>query len=83
MLDAGGGTGKWTIPTVRKGLKVVLYDISREMLNVARRKIMEEHLENMVVFFKEGDVCEINFSENHFNFVLAEGGSNILLQQPW
>ncbi|MBO3753440.1 MAG: methyltransferase domain-containing protein [Candidatus Brockarchaeota archaeon] len=72
VLDAGGGTGKWTIPIVEKGLKVVLYDISREMLNVARRKIMEERLENMVVF-KEGDICEIGFPENHFDFVLAEG----------
>ncbi|MBO3841587.1 MAG: class I SAM-dependent methyltransferase [Candidatus Brockarchaeota archaeon] len=72
VLDAGGGTGKWTIPIVEKGLKVILYDISREMLNVARRKIMEERLENMVVF-KEGDICEIGFPENHFDFVLAEG----------
>ncbi|MEM3026583.1 MAG: class I SAM-dependent methyltransferase, partial [Thermoproteota archaeon] len=72
VLDAGGGTGKWTIPMVKKGLKVVLYDISREMLNVARLKIMGEQLENMVVF-KEGDICEIDFPENHFNFVLAEG----------
>jgi ubiquinone/menaquinone biosynthesis C-methylase UbiE len=72
VLDAGGGTGKWTIPIAEKGLKVVLYDISREMLDVARRKIMEKHLENMVVF-KEGDICEISFPENYFDFVLAEG----------
>ena len=45
VLDAGGGTGKWTIPIVEKGLKVVLYDISREMLNVARRKIVGKNLE--------------------------------------
>ncbi|MGQ9595925.1 MAG: class I SAM-dependent methyltransferase [Thermoproteota archaeon] len=35
VLDAGGGTGKWTIPIAEKGLKVILYDISKEMLNVA------------------------------------------------
>ena len=72
VLDAGGGTGKWTIPIVEKGLKVVLYDISREMLNVARRKIVEKNLENMVVF-KEGDICEIDFPDDSFDFVLAEG----------
>ncbi|MEM2087827.1 MAG: methyltransferase domain-containing protein [Thermoproteota archaeon] len=72
VLDAGGGTGKWTIPIAEKGLKVVLYDISREMLNMARRKIMEKHLENMVVF-KEGDICEIDYPTNYFDFVLAEG----------
>jgi len=72
VLDAGGGTGKWTIPIAEKGLKVVLYDISREMLSVARRKVVEKHLENMITF-KEGDICEIDFPDNSFDFVLAEG----------
>ena len=46
VLDAGGGTGKWAIPIAKKGLKVIIYDISREMLNVALRKAKEHHLEN-------------------------------------
>jgi len=72
VLDAGGGTGKWTIPIAESGLRVVLYDISKEMLDVARRKIKERQLEDLVTF-KEGDICEIDFPENHFDFVLAEG----------
>jgi len=72
VLDAGGGTGKWTIPIAEKGLSVVLYDIPKEMLNVAMRKIKEKQLENLVTL-KEGDICEIDFPDNHFDFVLAEG----------
>jgi len=30
VLDAGGGTGKWSIPIAEKGLKVVLFDISQD-----------------------------------------------------
>jgi ubiquinone/menaquinone biosynthesis C-methylase UbiE len=67
-----GALEKWAIPIAEKGLKVVLYDISREMLNVARRKIMKRRLENMVLF-EEGDIYETGFSENYFDFVLAEG----------
>jgi ubiquinone/menaquinone biosynthesis C-methylase UbiE len=70
VLDAGGGTGKRAIPIVEKGLKVVLYDMSRKMLSVARRKIVEKSLENMVVF-KEGDICEIDYPDDSFDF-LAE-----------
>lgn len=72
VLDAGGGTGKWTIPIAEKGLQVVLYDVSRAMLNVARRKIKEKQFENMVTF-KEGDICKIDFPDNCFDFILAEG----------
>jgi ubiquinone/menaquinone biosynthesis C-methylase UbiE len=34
ILDAGGGTGKWAIPMAERGLKVVIYDISKEMLEI-------------------------------------------------
>lgn len=72
ILDAGGGTGKWTIPIAKRGLAVVLYDISKEMLDVAKRKVKERQLEDLVTFV-EGDICEMVFPENHFDFVLSEG----------
>lgn len=72
VLDAGGGTGKWTIPIAKKGLKVVIFDISEEMLNVALRKVKEHCLEDHVRA-KQGDICSIDFPNNYFDFVLAEG----------
>jgi len=72
ILDAGGGTGKWSIPMAEKGLKVIVYDISKEMLDVALGKVKEKHLEELIQI-KKGDVCNIDFPSNHFDFVLAEG----------
>ncbi len=72
VLDAGGGTGKWSIPIAKKGLKVVLFDISQDMLNVASVKVKENGLEDMVSF-RQGDICSMPFVDSTFDFVLAEG----------
>lgn len=72
VLDAGGGTGKWAIAIAKKGLEVIIYDISKEMLNVALRKAEEHGLEDFVRV-KQGDICDIDLSDNHFDFVLVEG----------
>lgn len=72
VLDAGGGTGKWAIPIAERGLKVIVYDISLEMLNAALRKLREHGLENRIRV-KQGDICNIAFPDNHFDFALAEG----------
>jgi len=72
ILDAGGGTGKWAIPMAKMGLEVVVYDISREMLDVALRKVKERNLEKLI-HTKEGDICGIDYPDNYFDFVLAEG----------
>jgi len=72
VLDAGGGTGKWSIPIAKKGLKVVLFDISQDMLNVASTKVEEKGLEDNVSF-RQGDICSLPFADSTFDFVLAEG----------
>lgn len=72
VLDAGGGTAKWTLPIAERGLSVVLYDISAGMLKVAKKKVIERGLDGLVTF-KEGDIRDINFPDNTFDFVLAEG----------
>ncbi len=72
VLDAGGGTGRWAIPIAGKGLKVVVYDISKEMLQVAAGKAEDEGLSHLVSTF-EGDIRKIRFSDDSFDFALAEG----------
>ena len=71
VLDAGGGTGKWSIPIAEKGLRVILYDMSPKMLEVAERRIREKNLQNLIQT-KLGDICEIDFPDNFFDFILAE-----------
>lgn len=72
VLDAGGGTGKWAIPIAKKGLTVVIYDISEDMLKVASRKVKVEGLEERIST-KRGDICKMDFPDESFDFVLAEG----------
>jgi len=72
VFDAGGGTGKWSVPIAKKGLKVIVYDISKEMLKVAWQKVKQENLEKLVSLV-QGDICRIPFPNNSFEFVLAEG----------
>jgi ubiquinone/menaquinone biosynthesis C-methylase UbiE len=72
VLDAGGGTGKWAIPIAKKGLKVVIYDISEDMLKIAIKKVEMEGLRERITV-KVGDICKIDFPNESFNFVLAEG----------
>jgi len=72
VLDAGGGTGKWCIPIAKKGLNVVMCDISQDMLKVASCKVKEIGLEGKVSF-RQGDICDLPFGDDSFDFVLAEG----------
>lgn len=72
ILDAGGGTGKWSVPMAKKGLKVFLFDISQEMLNVGSVKMKENGVDNSVSF-RQGDICHMPFADNTFDFALAEG----------
>ena len=41
VLDVGGGPGRYSIALARQGYSVTLLDISRESLNLARRKAKE------------------------------------------
>jgi len=81
VLDAGGGTGKWAIPIAEKRLKVVVYDISKEMLGVSLRKVKDRRLEKLVQT-RVGNICNIDFPDNHFDFVLAEGDSISYCSNP-
>ena len=72
VLDAGGGTGKWSIPMAARGLHVTLVDISKEMLAVASAKVEWEGLQEFVTV-KQGDIRNLDFPSNSFDFVLAAG----------
>ena len=71
VLDAAGGTGRWSIPIAEKGLDVVLVDISDGMLNVARKKIREAGFENKVTT-KQCDITELEYPDGTFDLVFCE-----------
>lgn len=71
VLDAAGGTGKWSIPIAKLGPKVVLTDISDGMLNVARSKIAKEDLQDRIEV-KKGDIRKLDFEDETFDLVFCD-----------
>lgn len=69
VLDAGGGTGRWAekILQMYDCANVVIYDISQEMLEVARRKL--EKYENRVTIIN-GNLENISLPNNTFDLTI-------------
>ncbi len=73
ILDAGGGTGIWSIELARIGYCVVLTDISQGMLDKARKKVSELKLDKQIEI-KISNLCNMpEFGDNQFAMVLCEG----------
>lgn len=73
VLDAGGGTGYWAIRLAQYGYKVVLTDISDIMLQVARRKIEQENLQQNIET-RLVDIRDMScFPSEYFDLVMAQG----------
>ena len=73
ILDAGGGTGYWAIRLAKLGYRVVLTDISRNMLKVAKEKVKREGLQTKIETMMV-DIRDMScFRSNHFDMALAEG----------
>jgi len=73
ILDAGGGTGRWTRPLAKMGYRVVLCDISSGMLAQAEKKLREENLLDNVEIRIE-DIASLSFESERFDFVMCEDG---------
>lgn len=73
ILDAGGGTGYWAIRLAKHGCRVVLTDISENMLKVAEEKIRAAKLQGKIET-RIADIRDMSlFPSNHFDMALAEG----------
>ncbi|PIN93375.1 hypothetical protein COU54_03180 [Candidatus Pacearchaeota archaeon CG10_big_fil_rev_8_21_14_0_10_31_24] len=66
ILDIGCGTGKSTLPFVKKGYDVIGIDISDNMLNIARR--LSSGYKN--IKYKKNSFESINLPENHFDLII-------------
>jgi ubiquinone/menaquinone biosynthesis C-methylase UbiE len=73
ILDAGGGTGRITLPLAKLGYSVTLCDISPAMLEVARQKLRKEGFLDQVEVL-ECDVHRLRFADQSFDFVLCWDG---------
>jgi ubiquinone/menaquinone biosynthesis C-methylase UbiE len=74
ILDAGGGTGRITLPLAKLGYQVTLCDLSPGMLDVARGKLLEEALIDRVEI-READLASMPFSDEVFDLVVCLHGA--------
>lgn len=70
ILDAGGGTGFYSIPLAAEGHDVVILDKSKKMLKMAETKADRQGLTNRVETLL-GDVQNIQQPEGSFDIVLC------------
>jgi ubiquinone/menaquinone biosynthesis C-methylase UbiE len=71
VLDAGGGTGRWTVRIAKKPPKVILFDVSEGMLKVAAQRIKLEGIEDKVVL-KKGDLSNTGYADETFDLIFCE-----------
>lgn len=73
VLDCGSGTGTTGIMAARtvgpRGT-VTFFDLSEDMLSVAREKVARENLQERVTFLT-GDMVHLPFSDNSFDVVFS------------
>ena len=75
ILDAGGGTGIYSIALAKRGYDVVLLDYSKENLRAARREIERAGVGERVKGVMEGTITSLEeFGEGTFDAVLCLGG---------
>ena len=70
ILDAGGGTGFYSMPFAAVGHEIVILDLSKEMLDVARSKADKLGLSNQVKTVS-GDMENLDFPDASFDVILC------------
>jgi ubiquinone/menaquinone biosynthesis C-methylase UbiE len=74
ILDAGGGTGRYTIELARQGYDVVLLDLVPKMLKIAQREVKKAGVSKKVKDFVQGSVEDLSmFTDETFDAVLCLG----------
>jgi ubiquinone/menaquinone biosynthesis C-methylase UbiE len=71
VLDAGGGTGRWSVRMAEKGCKIVLMDCSVGMLQVAEKRLKEKALHEKVSL-KKCDITDTGYPDETFDMILCE-----------
>lgn len=74
VLDIGGGPGRYTIWLAQRGHRVVLADLSPELLSIARVKIEQAGVGALVEGIVEADACDLSlWGDDSFDAVLSLG----------
>jgi ubiquinone/menaquinone biosynthesis C-methylase UbiE len=71
VLDAGGGTGRWSVRMATKGCKVILVDNSSGMLKLATERVEKAGLVDRVTVEK-GDLRKLKHKDETFDMAFCE-----------
>ena len=74
ILDIGGGPGRYAMWLAKHGHRVVLADLSPELLAIARTKLDEAGVMANIEEIIEADACDLShWQDNSFDAVLSLG----------
>lgn len=73
ILDAGSGPGRYAIDLARRGYRVVMFDLLREMLALGRKKVAESGVGSHVRPLVEGNLCSLPHADGTFDAVVSLG----------
>jgi len=74
VLDAGGGSGRYTLELAKLGYEVVLLDLTPELLDIARNQIKKAKVAEKVKQVLQGSIDDLSmFEENTFDAVICLG----------
>lgn len=73
VLDLGGGPGRYAIELAKRGCRVVLADLSPELLEVARRRVTEAGLPGVESFDAVNATDLGRYADGSFDAVIAFG----------
>lgn len=75
ILEAGCGAGRWVFRLAPLRYRMVLSDLSPEMVRRARERVEHRGLDDCVVAYHALDICDLHVLSNaDFDLVLALGG---------
>lgn len=71
VLDAGGGSGRWSVRMAAKGCRVILVDRSSGMLKLAMDRVQKAGLLDRITVEK-GDITKLKHKDETFDMILCE-----------
>jgi S-adenosylmethionine-dependent methyltransferase len=82
VLDLGGGPGRYAIELAKHGHRVVLADLSPELLEVARRRVAESDVPGVESFDVVSATDLGRYADGSFDAVIAFGPFYHLVSEP-
>jgi 2-polyprenyl-3-methyl-5-hydroxy-6-metoxy-1,4-benzoquinol methylase len=72
VLDFGCGTGATTVALAQFCDQVVAFDISKESIEICKRRVSEHRLQSKIQFYVADDLDEVKDSMGKFDLILME-----------